>query len=482
MCRRCAKTKVECGGYSRPLTIVIENTRVVRGAKGGTHQNGRRPPLEDLPRTISVLLMKRQACERKPPEPLLIAPSQLTDELYMVFLVNKLAICDGATKADDTWSLMHATNSRTSMLSYTALSAAFFGKSHALPDVTLKGASHYGRALQSLAEDLNSQPLSIITLASMTALAMYELVAFTTVNAWIDHGRGVAKCLQRLGPRSFRWRPARAILMQNRMMLVSRAIMDREPTFLSDDEWKTVPWEEEPECKTDRDYLIDILSDLAGILAGVDALGKFKRDVVRIHIELAALVDRLVRCFVALNAWWQKWYPANRANCWRVPIDQATTVCFDQGGALVEARMEFDSFWTCYTLMSYHAAKILVLETHRQLADAYGLGRLPADGVANLHGEELAGASGNTKVLLKELMECLDYCDQQARSFASTFCIMFPLFVAANYYQDESREESWMCKACKIEEHHLVGYVTVAGRVSVSRLELGKDAHVGASV
>jgi hypothetical protein len=255
------------------------------------------------------------------------------------------------------------------------------------------------------------------------------------------------------------------------MIVIAEAVMARQRTFFAEPRWKLVPWEDDPESKDPIDYLFDILSDIACISTDVDVLLSYQRDVTKIHIQLAALSQGLEACVRALEAWWREWYAKNETNIWRVAVDPATTLCLDQSGIFFPERLEFDSFWTTYTLMIHDAAQVLLIGLRKQLAEEFGLECSPiSPQPVHSNPSKLAGSTDDADWLVRQLMECMDYCDRQNKNYVTTFCIMFPLWVAANHWEEDSRESEWMCRVCKVEDDLLVGYVAGERRISIRRM------------
>lgn len=83
-------------------------------------------------------------------------------------------------------------------LSIQSLAASYFGRIHRQDTICLRARHLYGRALESLARDLNEQGQNSYTqiLSSIVALTMYEMLTFQGATGWVQHAGGLARLLE----------------------------------------------------------------------------------------------------------------------------------------------------------------------------------------------------------------------------------------------------------------------------------------------
>lgn len=74
------------------------------------------------------------------------------------------------------------------------------------------------------------------------------------------------------GPEQFKEQPYLAAFEAARDILISKALMERKRSFLEQEQWKTVPWERDPQKRSPSCRLLDILSVVPGLLEDEDSL------------------------------------------------------------------------------------------------------------------------------------------------------------------------------------------------------------------
>jgi len=155
-----------------------------------------------------------------------------------------------------------------------ALSAMYFGRIHRRPEIMEQATVEYGKALRSLAEDLQDpeEAYSISVLTNVCILSIYESIASTTLFGWIKHAGGIGQLLEMRGPHRHQAPRELYMLETNRVMIAIQYIIRRKRCFLEREEWKTVPWALSPRRKTEGHRLQDTMMDISGLLEDADDL------------------------------------------------------------------------------------------------------------------------------------------------------------------------------------------------------------------
>lgn len=219
--------------------------------------------------------------------------------------------------------------SGTARESVHALALAFYGKAHHEENIVHQGAECYGKALLKLAHDLNDKKAqrSSSVLLSSILLARYELVASTGSKGWIQHAGGVERLFEVRGPRSHQSIEERHIFEAARPIIVIKAITDEKRTFLDQQEWLTLPWDQTPGQKSPMNYLIDIFCIIPGLLQDCKTLNPNrsfiwdKSPATSPSMDspedqdprLANLRQRVQECYTKLEQWkegWSKAFPS----------------------------------------------------------------------------------------------------------------------------------------------------------------------------
>ncbi|KAH9207066.1 hypothetical protein DL95DRAFT_450493 [Leptodontidium sp. 2 PMI_412] len=313
-CRNCENRKAKCDGelpsftrclnmgidfvfHAQHLRFVNENPRIRRSVAVGQAQ------LEEA--SMRSKSGCRFNCSKPTPRSRMVDPySAVTkeiplvafkDNILMSFLAFKLL---GRSREGDDCQYSLQCGLPTIWLakkphenqhkSWHTLAAIVFGQAHTLSDI---------RSELSTAE----RHLSDETLASMTALYMYEILVSKTERAWMSHVNGIGVLLELRG-----WK----INHISSTNVSSKSYLENRP------------WEDDPASKPHIDYLVDIGADVA------------------ISIE-------------ELNTWWRQWEAEH---------PHAATVTSTANSPLFPIVPEYDTLWEAFTICFHNATRILLLQ------------------------------------------------------------------------------------------------------------------------
>jgi hypothetical protein len=215
-------------------------------------------------------------------------------------------------------------------------------------------------------------------------------------------------------------------------------------TFLSQPIWKTVPWEHNLLSKGPLDFLFDILCDIATYLEELRAPSDWKQQAHTFDLK-----RRVTASIEELNAWWQYWMPTKPLPCQEIPIDTETTLYTkDANGVIFPSILVYDELRTGYTVCTYNAARILLLEalevlsqTPSHLKSHEYLSELNNDN--NSQGP-LLGISSDISGLAKEIFRSAEYLHTKSDMFMVSFTSMFIFDIAYSALDPNSREAKWL--------------------------------------
>lgn len=220
-CRRCANSKppVQCRGYSEPTIFLIENLESMALS------------LSSEPRTLPY-----------PAEP-----------KHVAILAKSLAVDSPVEKTGFSWlrRSLNASEGQDYLL-YTSsrcLAGLFYGRHLKQYNVITDAMAKYGQMLQVLrreVQNLLSMRVSDLVHVIITCIITEYVLAptvggleFSGLHAHID---GMALIFKTVGPNQVQQRLDVVLFGACRCYIVGRAIITKKPTFLANDEWKTVPW------------------------------------------------------------------------------------------------------------------------------------------------------------------------------------------------------------------------------------------------
>lgn len=222
-------------------------------------------------------------------------------------------------------------------------------------------------------------------------------------------------------------------------MQVSKAIFTGHSTFLSRPVWKTVPWENDPLSKGPIDYLFDILCDTSVYLEDLRMTGDL--EPARGHVLKAQVVDSINQ----LDVWWRYWLCAGGMTCEEVTIDVDTTMYTkDSKGVIYPTLLVYNSLGTAYTVCTYNATRMLLLEALQSLSylqphtATYESPHEPNDKVP------LLGISSDVKGLAHEIFRSAEYLHTMSEQFMVSFSSMFIFDIAYSALEPQSREAKWL--------------------------------------
>ncbi|KAH8673359.1 hypothetical protein BX600DRAFT_535946 [Xylariales sp. PMI_506] len=190
-----------------------------------------------------------------------------------------------------------------------ALSMGLLANTTNDPDMRLKAWTSYGKQLREVSKLLNSQdPVEIAPLIGpVLILCGYQAVFNPIIILLISfilktfvekdrenlhHGEGLASILQHCGPAAFQTSTNLSLFEYGRVLLVGRGLMTHKRTFLEQDCWSKIPWQIQE--KPSLQYLIDILTQIPGLLEDIDAdLHQSEQGSGILHAHIENLKERL---------------------------------------------------------------------------------------------------------------------------------------------------------------------------------------------
>ncbi|RDW68937.1 Zn(II)2Cys6 transcription factor domain-containing protein [Aspergillus mulundensis] len=157
---------------------------------------------------------------------------------------------------------------------FESVSQVFFGRSVENQTVEVRGFSAYPRVLRSLQEALldSERSKAESTLATVVLLMAFESVERTGQASLIAHVLGALRLIQHRGPENHMYGVEHLIFTELRPYWVSASFTARKPSFLAQENWKTVPWSAGTTPKNILHYLLDLAVEIPGFLSQYDDL------------------------------------------------------------------------------------------------------------------------------------------------------------------------------------------------------------------
>ncbi|KAK7212867.1 hypothetical protein V2G26_020045 [Clonostachys chloroleuca] len=204
---------------------------------------------------------------------------------------------------------------------------ALFGHMHGDKSMVRHSSTLYGQALHRFQRDLEmlgshgGWAQHYVAIWSCLFLVLYELLAGMGPVNWVHHSLGIAALAQSAGPAAFQSPMARELLLVLRSFIVVADVARRKRSFFNQDEWKTIPWEVDPDTKTTGDTLQDLFCRVPGILEDNDQVLRCssKTRLRALQDEVSLALDELFRLQV-------RWTQENQDCYWEIPTISANSI------------------------------------------------------------------------------------------------------------------------------------------------------------
>ncbi|KAH8879293.1 hypothetical protein GQ53DRAFT_756106 [Thozetella sp. PMI_491] len=140
------------------------------------------------------------------------------------------------------------------------------------------GLEAYGLALRSLGQGLQKADGAMADnlAASVMCLLLAELILPTSLGSWIAHVQGFGTLMRTSRPELYAKGPPHKLFVGSRPALIILAFLSRKTSFLSEEQWKTVPFMYEKPSPVQR--LLNHAVAIPGIFERIDSLAALSSD------------------------------------------------------------------------------------------------------------------------------------------------------------------------------------------------------------
>ncbi|RSM19447.1 hypothetical protein CDV31_001607 [Fusarium ambrosium] len=345
---------------------------------------------------------------------------------------------------------------RLSLDATKALSQANFGKSNHQSNIELKGVIQYGKCLESLAQELGSS-CGRELLVPILVLLMHAASHADQTGA-VSHLRGLARLLHICGPEAFQQQPLLNAFEAARATLLVASLYGKQPLFLEEERWRSVPFAANAASKSPQSYLLDILVAVPRILH--DHAAYESSDETQ-NIPYGDLLRRTEELLVSLYRWRWQWQARSGD---QVEVD--TGITSQLNGPAAEAlgsigtsrqlgRLRFGKFTLVTELMLYNATLMWLLALlwkmdplgASQRIETCATTATPAEASVRYLGFEplrRPGASVSVRDPAMEILRAFEWVTRHhSRSKEPTFLYLFPVGMALSVIEAEPEAKSW---------------------------------------
>ncbi|KAF2233633.1 hypothetical protein EV356DRAFT_199804 [Viridothelium virens] len=369
VCERCTKRRVPCVYGEGPTKFVDERPRLE--AKAAAIQ------LEHSPQSLEKL-HSEPVIIFKSPSPLSL-PDQLPlggqeEQIYLSFLNYKPIL--GPNHQSNTLiygshnPVSSFSNDSAVLLSVQTLAAAYYGRIHHQDRITHRARQLYGRALESLSREIadSDSHSNAQLLSSIVALTLYEMLTFQAATGWVQHAGGLARLLEVLGPKYVQKGHGKLIYEFARSTIIWQCLISRQPCFLEREEWKTVPYEFEPQTASSYFHLSNVMASLPRIVMETEELIRLRGTKEYIS-TLERLRHEVPETLQKLYIWRWHW-EADYGDCVYsiLPSGNITQAYDDDGHPLFDSLIWYSNLDRANDIVYYNTALILFRYVHAELS------------------------------------------------------------------------------------------------------------------
>ncbi|KAJ5964007.1 uncharacterized protein N7479_003883 [Penicillium vulpinum] len=193
---------------------------------------------------------------------------------------------------------------------FEAVSVAFFGRSVQNKHIEASGFRLYPRVLRSLQDALvdPEKCKAESTLVTVILLLAFESVERTTQSGVSAHVRGAMRLIEHRGPENHIYGVEHLLFAELRPYWIGGALAARQPSFLAREEWKTIPWSAGTTQKDILHHLLDLATEIPGLLAKSDAFKEAQITSFMGAQEMAVKQSTLWNGIRELTARFYQWY------------------------------------------------------------------------------------------------------------------------------------------------------------------------------
>ena len=227
-----------------------------------------------------------------------------------------------------------------------------------------------------------------------------------------------------------------------------RALISRKSTFLSQEIWKTVPWEDDPGTKKPVDYLTDYFCDLPSLVekAWPRVDPPTRSSVSLQNPELLRQALSLLEKLKAWKEWWARIYPNSFFE-----IKPCTTLNEQTDGSLPPSRsktppdfpygtpLHYTERLRAIELCLHNATCILALEICEESFKV-----LHATNKPHPQAPTTAEMRRRIRRLALEICRSLGYLCHDSRGLVGKMTALFPARVAHGCFEPGSKEAVWL--------------------------------------
>lgn len=363
-CERCAKAGIQCEGYPSRLQWINEGPRLAKedqsASKEGALQLSPKPPTTS---TTDPPPAGPSLPTNTPP----LRDEMLSTYLYEHFRDNLGGYTYGSWIKD---TLKEARDS-SAQLALHALAAVFFATQNHNDHAAMQHAGTlYGRALRTLNQSLVDPQTcySYSNVSAVFALNLYEFYASTEAFGWVQHAGGISSLMRILGPAYFSHYPAHGLFLLARSTMITRSYRLREPCFLAEEAWTTVPWQYHPETLDGQHSILSLMASIPSLHARCMEIDDAapSTDTEQLAHQVEEIKVDAIKLGKGIIRWRMEWEAKHPACAWEIQDPSGNIASDEEGNSLFGNMLWFSKRERCVEILLYNSAMAAVVHFQRR--------------------------------------------------------------------------------------------------------------------
>ena len=253
---------------------------------------------------------------------------------------------------------------------------------------------------------------------------------------WVSHALGLETLLQSYGPGAFNTPSTVGFFENVREMITNAAMLASRTTILSEPDWKTIPWADRPEDKSELQHLFDIYVDVPEVaMQCTHPLESPLQLRPGQTMDLDTMYRKCIDLLRALDQWRRMWYNKNYEEFFEAQPTYTPKAWIGRTEELNwKTVWHFSTLYEAQAYSVYHSILILLLRMISNLEQS-GLLSVDHPTVNRTLAIYTAGI---------EICRCVDYHLIEEQSGAGSLLILMPIRCAWKTIGENSLESQWL--------------------------------------
>ena len=219
------------------------------------------------------------------------------------------------------------------------------------------------------------------------------------------------------------------------------AIFTCRRTFLDEQQWKDVPWEDDPSAKPQLEYMVDVLSDLPSFLQQLAHPNTLTAFGLPERPDKEALQKQILERLQILSDVRDAWQIKYPTPLWRVPVESASSHDLDNNRPPFDEAIHFTNMLRAWEYCAFQMCCIFLFLLYEDLAPD---NLQPIEDILPGHFPD-----GSVQHLVRNICSCTEYLCLEKHGSRGYIVLQVPATVAYLAVDKDTPEAKWLYEVCK---------------------------------